>query len=302
MKTHRTLLPSGAARLPLAPGPESRLAMLLPAVFLSVVFLVGPVAPAAAEVWTEVPLPPGASSLTALHSSEQWLYAAADSGGVGLGLYRTPVGSPGTWAPLGLNGQHIRDILSCGPADRDLFVTASGYYSIRRSQDHGLTWSITLYNTGEAKSLAWDGGVPGRVWVTVDIPDAEGRVCRTTNRGDTWTSEDVGFANQGWWRTLLSAAGDSSGSVYHSSKLYAMAGYEMHWSPTGAAPWTYLGSLTDMYTRDLETSAADPSLVYLLNGDAYTYVRRWDGGSYLEGDWYCPIVPAEIESPPWAAD
>jgi photosystem II stability/assembly factor-like uncharacterized protein len=175
------------------------------------------------------------------------------------GLFRSLDASE-TWTPTGLNNVGVSGIAADPTDSRILYAAslASGYhetpYSLRRSGDGGLTWSVVLggFSPGtRITALAVGGRDPVIVYVALADVHGKGSIEKTTDGGQTWSPVGPLPDQLGVSALLIDPS--------NASFLYAATADGVFNSSDGAATWS---RVLDTPSRCLAMAPADSAVLY----------------------------------------
>lgn len=146
-----------------------------------------------------------------------FLYAATDSG-----LYRTPTENPVAWTPVGLQEEHVLDVVFL-PGNRWLAAIgikdfSEGLTSLFLSEDNGETWQPHMGNYGgETGEYTWVEAIdtPNAPSNTVFARVTDRTVVRSTNGAENWELVNGHWSNLGQWAELVKV------DPYHEKRVWA---------------------------------------------------------------------------------
>lgn len=186
------------------------------------------------------------------------------------GLFRSTDGGT-TWSQAndGIDDLLLREV-AASPIDPDLAFVAGGLAGLHRSTDAGDTWT-PVPGFGRVTAIAFVGDGSGHVLVG----DADGRVSRSMDGGETWESTTpvagggevaaigVGLGDDA--STVVAALG--AGQVLRSTD--AGATFEAIGDPAPGAP-----------LRGIALDVDDPSTIWVSSADEGPYRTTDDGSSW----------------------
>lgn len=95
----------------------------------------------ARAVWSEIPLPDGVAAVRAIEIGRVYVWiAATDGAGNDLGVYRSPLVAPDSWASLGFAGSGVHGFAVGGIADERVLIASWDDPPLYYSSDCGGTW------------------------------------------------------------------------------------------------------------------------------------------------------------------
>jgi hypothetical protein len=151
-------------------------------------------APSHAIPWTRIPLPPHVEYFTAMTAGSRYLFASmVDSSGAYMGLFRTPLESPGSWESIGQQGLHTRKIIVGGDDDSSILVPNQDHApDIIGSTDGGATWvprDSGIEDDQWIYTMGSNGDFPGFVYGSARMEGGDPGVWiyRSTDFGASWT-------------------------------------------------------------------------------------------------------------------
>lgn len=265
------------------------------------VFAFAGASPSGASVWTEIPLPPRVASFNAMAVGTTHVFAAMrDSSDNDLGLFRTPIGSPGTWEPLGL--ATARDMIVAGDQDQYLLVRQYGAPKIVYSSDGGLTWVPRDAGIPQlyAISLGWNGHYPGTVYAGATDNYENVGTYASDDFGATWRYWEI--CDYGITRGMYEIDSRQMGGPSAWALDYTGYFEDLLWkTDDGGRSWVSYGLGEGWGILNLAASQREDRSVYLLTQNRV--LRSTDGVVQQFGSPpFADRTNVAIESPLWDPD